>query len=75
MEEKPDMLWYTLADLYGNDIMSDTAADDLDEDEITELILKDLEQQYDERPDDIEVYINDGIGVDTEIEVYIDWAE
>lgn len=75
MEEKLDMLWYTLADVYGDDIATDTPADELDEDEITELILEDLERRYDERPEYIEVYINDGIGVDTEIEVRVDWAE
>lgn len=75
MEEKPDMLWYTLADIYGDDMATDTPADELDEDEITELVLEDLERRYDERPEYVEVYINDGIGIDTEIEVHVGWAE
>lgn len=74
--DKPDVVWYCIDDLYQDfEYSSDVSADELDEEELTELILDNLEQEYGERPEDVDVYINDGIGVDTEIEVYIDWAE
>ena len=72
---KPNVAYYYLADLYGDDYASDTSAEDLDQDEIESLILEDLEQQYGETPIEMEVYIQDNIGEDTEIEVLLDWEE
>ena len=72
---KPNVAYYYLADLYGDDYASDTSAEDLDQDEIESLILEDLEQQYGETPVEMEVYIQDNIGEDTEIEVLLDWEE
>jgi len=73
--EKPDVAYYCLADLYGDEVMADESVENLDEDEITELILEDLESQYGERPSYLEVYIRDEVGYDTEIEVLLEWEE